>query len=214
MHSAQLVAVTLDAPSEGETGAGAGTKCGDKAGRNYDYGALAQALDFVVMDYDSNNAHGAVPQTIDFVPKSAAPYQYNTREAAQAACVTRDGQGFAAGKRRLYPCAFGWTSDWNGYWMATAAKVAAAQAVSGGEHEGAAGAYCCGGRTKAVPLASSPMRRYPSSRMVSIASSAWVPASSSCSRCRGMGTTTRAEPAMNGPQRHLSRNSRCPNVTH
>lgn len=151
MHAAQPGShVTFDAPSQGKTG-GDQAQCGDMYGRDYDYKALAEVLDFiVVMDYDSNDAPGAVPATIRYEPQGGhqPTYRYGTREAAQAACADAgwprlcrkdELEGFSH-------CAFGWTSDWNGYWMAAAAKGCggAGYNPASGSHEGAAGAYCCG----------------------------------------------------------------------
>eukprot|EP00937_MAST-01D_sp_MAST-1D-sp2_P006470 g6470.t1 len=158
MHAAQPGShVTLDGPSEGKTG-GTQAACGDMYGRAYDFRALAQVLDFiVVMDYDSNDAHGAVPSPVHFEPASSPhPYQYATRAAAEAACA---GAGFPRLCRKaelegFTHCAFGWTSDWNGYWMGAAAQGCGAAGFNppgNGTHRGPSGAYCCGGSARACP---------------------------------------------------------------
>ena len=98
MHAAQPGShVTFDTPSEGETGS-TQAKCGDMYGRDYDYKALADALDFfVVMDYDSNDAHDAIASTIQFLPKEpegpppGSDYIYKSREQAVSIIIYRPG---------------------------------------------------------------------------------------------------------------------------
>ena len=156
MHSAQPGShVTFDTPSEGETGKGQ-SKCGDMYGRDYDYKALAEALDFfVVMDYDSNDAHDAVVQPIAYEPAGSHPYIYTTRAQAAAACAA-DGDRRLCSKAELKGferCAYGWTSDWNGYWMASAKKGCENAGFNPNgttPHQGPAGAYCCGGDVSPV----------------------------------------------------------------
>lgn len=116
--------------------------------------ALAEAVDFfVVMDYDSNDAHQALAgKNIHFQPKVVPPgsssYIYTTRDEAAAACG-------AAGYPRLCRkeelagfehCAYGWTSDWEGYWMSSAIKGcgnAGFNPTGNATRTGPAGAYCC-----------------------------------------------------------------------
>jgi spore germination protein YaaH len=94
MHAAQPGShVTFDTPSEGETGS-MQAKCGDMYGRDYDYKALASVLDFfVAMDYDSNDAHDAIPSAINYLPTTFAgpsPYIYSSRDQAvsEGVCAT------------------------------------------------------------------------------------------------------------------------------
>eukprot|EP01044_Picomonas_judraskeda_P011016 COSAG03_NODE_1464_length_4033_cov_2.296645_4_plen_254_part_00 len=73
MHAAQPGShVSFDTPSEGETGS-TQAECGDMYGRDYDYKALAQVLDFfVVMDYDSND-DGGKPCPTCYLANAALP---------------------------------------------------------------------------------------------------------------------------------------------
>eukprot|EP00729_Bicosta_minor_P025836 gene25836-3396_t len=105
------------------------------------------------MDYDSNDAHQALAgKNIHFQPKVVPPgsssYIYTTRDEAAAACS-------AAGYPRLCRkeelagfehCAYGWTSDWEGYWMSSAIKGcgnAGFNPTGNATRTGPAGAYCC-----------------------------------------------------------------------
>ena len=118
-------------------------------GRDYNYKALAEAVDFfVVMDYDSNDPHHAQGTRIGFEPSIGPPYIYTTRAEASSACVQAgyDRLCHKSELRGYTHCAFGWTTDWEGYWMEKA------QVGCGGagynppgnhSHHGPAGAYCC-----------------------------------------------------------------------
>ena len=92
MHAAQPGShVTFDAPSQGKTG-GDQAQCGDMYGRDYDYKALAAAVDFlVVMDYDSNDAHDALGHRVGYEPTGPhapdSPYVYTTQAEALGACT-------------------------------------------------------------------------------------------------------------------------------
>lgn len=112
MHAAQPGShVTFDVPSEGETGP-TQAKCGQMYGRNYDYKALAKILDFlVVMDYDSNDAHDAIPQPVTFRPTGANPYVYTTRAEAAQECK-RIGRHLCpkSALKGYERCAYGWTA--------------------------------------------------------------------------------------------------------
>ncbi len=69
----------------------------------------------------------------------------------QAAACTDAGFSRLCSKAELEgfeKCAYGWTLDWNGYWMASAEKGCGNAGYnpsgSGVSHTGSAGAYCCG----------------------------------------------------------------------
>ena len=156
MHAAQPGShVTFDSPSEGETGS-TQAKCGDMYGRDYDYKGLAEVIDFfVVMDYDSNDAHDAIASQMQYIPGTPHPYIYTSRDQAAAACSS-EGYTRLCTKAELKDhtrCAYGWTSDWNGYWMAGAEKGCgnADYNPSVGSHKGPAGAFCCGSSKPPCP---------------------------------------------------------------
>jgi hypothetical protein len=86
---------------------------------NYATTLKAEAVDFfVVMDYDSNDAHHAGPKMVNYLPTAphGTPYIYATRAAAKSAC-TAVGYDRLCRKEELVGngnCAYGWTSDWEG----------------------------------------------------------------------------------------------------
>ena len=168
MHAANPHShVTFDVPSEGLVQEG----CGLQYGRNYNFTALAEVLDFlVVMDYDSNSPHSAVGHKQHYLPTQGPPYIYDTQSDALEACK-------AAGYPRLCDkaelegfsnCADGFCTDFKGYvenafgardppivrgplnffaslrrfWMANTVK-GCGQAGYNTAGPGPAGAYCC-----------------------------------------------------------------------
>eukprot|EP00040_Diaphanoeca_grandis_P037908 m.251329 g.251329 ORF g.251329 m.251329 type:complete len:457 (+) comp33893_c2_seq14:72-1442(+) len=132
--------VTFDVPSEGLLQEG----CGTQYGRAYDFAAMAEVVDFfVVMDYDSNDAHHAVGTPQEFLPRSAPDYIYDNRSSAEAACVAANYSRLCtkAEIKGYTKCAFGWCSDYEGYWMDTAMPGCGSAGYN--DHTGPAGAFCC-----------------------------------------------------------------------
>eukprot|EP00040_Diaphanoeca_grandis_P031763 m.190477 g.190477 ORF g.190477 m.190477 type:complete len:101 (-) comp32405_c9_seq1:32-334(-) len=79
-----------------------------------------------------------------YFPQENPVYIFNNRSAAQAACHTH---GFVdlCKKEQLkgHPmCKAGWTSDWEGYWMASASAGCGSAGYN--DWGGPAGAFCCG----------------------------------------------------------------------
>ena len=100
------------------------------------------------MDYDSNDPRQAQASRIGFQPSSGHPYIYNTRAGARSACVQAgyDRLCHKTELRGYTHCAFGWTSDWKGYWMQTAVAGCGGAGFNprgNYTHPGPAGAYCC-----------------------------------------------------------------------
>ena len=86
------------------------------------------------------------PAPVHPVPFYLGGYIYDTRAAALGACKTH---GFArlctkAELKGHQHCDKGWCSDWEGYWMAVAAKGCGDKGYN--EGSGVAGAYCCKGK--------------------------------------------------------------------
>jgi hypothetical protein len=130
--------VTFDTPSEGIG------QCGTQYDRDYDYKALAEVLDFlVVMDYDSNDPHHASPSLKEFYPSIAKPYIYDSRGAAAAGCASQGYERLCtkAELEGFERCAYGWCSDFEGLWNSKAKSGCGAQGFVA--HTGPAGAYCC-----------------------------------------------------------------------
>ena len=123
-------------------------------GRDYDYKGLAEVLDFfVVMDYDSNDAKAAIAKPITFMPVDVGQprsgvYIYKIRAAAAAACSSTGRRLCQKAELKGFEkCAYGWTSDWNGYWMASAKKGCGGAGYTPSGYvpfAGPSGAYCCG----------------------------------------------------------------------
>lgn len=144
MHAANPHShVSFDIPSAGMLQEG---PCGSQYGREYDFQALANALDFlVVMDYDSNDPRGANPGPVSFVGGPRRPYVFASRAAAEEGCRQKGFPRLCAKAEiaGFSHCAGGWCSDWEGYWMS---KARAGCGVAGyNSFQGLAGAYCCGG---------------------------------------------------------------------
>ena len=89
----------------------------------------------------------AVPM---YLPALGRPYIYDNRSAAEAACKT-GGFSHLCDKKDLFGhalCRAGWTSDWEGYWMATASSGCGGEGYN--PWSGPAGAYCCNGGAPVV----------------------------------------------------------------
>eukprot|EP00041_Stephanoeca_diplocostata_P028039 m.783918 g.783918 ORF g.783918 m.783918 type:complete len:142 (+) comp23295_c0_seq18:1015-1440(+) len=78
-----------------------------------------------------------------FFPIKDPVYVYQTRDDALASCKEHGFVGLCikADLNGHELCKAGWTSDWEGYWMAS--TVTGCGEAGYNEWHGAAGAYCC-----------------------------------------------------------------------
>eukprot|EP01051_Picozoa_sp_SAG22_P013438 SAG22_NODE_1504_length_4277_cov_4.550503_4_plen_588_part_01 len=88
------------------------------------------------------------PAPAPAVPFYLGGYIYGTRAAALSACEAHKFPRLCtkAELKGHQDCNLGWCSDWEGYWMAEAAKGCGGKGYN--EGSGVAGAYCCKGAGK------------------------------------------------------------------
>ena len=85
---------------------------------------------------------GSCGPRLSTTPHFVGGYVYATRHAAAVACAEH-GMGLCR-KAELegHPkCEAGWTSDWEGFWMAVASRGCGSAGFNA--HTGVAGAWCC-----------------------------------------------------------------------